>query len=482
MPVDREAVRSNAKYLRHVRPIDPTEIASYVPGNPDPRVIRQVLREEAVDLGIGERPDGTFVPVPAEAVDLAFDGVTALPDRYESLVTDLLVEQYGPEWHRGERGEAIRERIHRLKDEYYRQHPVEYDLDVALAYAIYHLPTTYAATQYVLADLGADGLVPRRLRVLDVGAGVGAPALGLHDLVLGEPNRGAAESDSHPQARTAPPAVIEYHAVEPSAASTVLERALSHSGRNFQYTIHEETAESFDPPGAFDILLFSKVLSELDDPVAVTHSYLDSLSEDGTLVAIAPADRNTSLTLRRVERQLEERGTTIYGPTVRLWPGERPTDEGWSFDERDPIELPSFQAQLSDGAERPAALRHTDVRFSYVFARTDGRRRYDVDLSGAAVAKMAAMESHVSNRVDVVGAKLSQNLADEGHPLYKVSDGSESVGHFAVLVRETSLNRPLREAEYGDLLSFEGVLVLWNDDERAYNLVVDEETVVDPLG
>jgi hypothetical protein len=31
------------------------------------------------------------------------------------------------------------------------------------------------------------------------------------------------------------------------------------------------------------------------------------------------------------------------------------------------------------------------------------------------------------------------------------------------------------------LLRFENVLVLWNDDEGAYNLVVDGETVVDRL-
>ncbi|MFB6154236.1 MAG: small ribosomal subunit Rsm22 family protein [Halodesulfurarchaeum sp.] len=482
MPVDREAIRSNAKYLRQVRPIDPVEIVDYVPGNPDPRAVREVLRQEAVDLGLGEREDGTFVPISSNPLDLDFDGVSALPEQYESLVEDLLVEQYGPEWDHGAVGEAIRERIRKLKAEYYRQDPVAYDLDVALAYAIYHLPTTYASAQYVLADLATDRLLPRRLRVLDVGAGVGGPALGLHDLVLRETTRSSGGSLQSSDDSDSPRAVVEYHAVEPSAATTVLERALSLTDRNFHYSVHETTAETFDPPGEFDIVLFSNVLSELEDPVAMAHAYLESLSADGTLVGIAPADRNTSLTLRRVERALEERDATVYGPTVRLWPGERPTDVGWSFEERDPIEPPSFQERLSRGVKRPSTLRNTTVRFSYTFLRTDGRRRYEVDLSDAPVAKMAEMDSHVSNRVDLVGAKLSGDLADDGHPLFKLSDGSESVGHFAVLVRETSLNRSLREAAYGDLLSLEGTLVLWNDDEGAYNLVVDEETVVEPLG
>ena len=34
-------------------------------------------------------------------------------------------------------------------------------------------------------------------------------------------------------------------------------------------------------------------------------------------------------------------------------------------------------------------------------------------------------------------------------------------------------------ADYGDVLAFENVLCLWNDDEEAYNLVVNGESVVD---
>ena len=93
---------------------------------------------------------------------------------------------------------------------------------------------------------------------------------------------------------------------------------------------------------------------------------------------------------------------------------------------------------------------------------------------------MAESEEHVSNRVDLVAAKLSHSLS-EGNPLFKVSDGSESADHYAVVTRETGLNRALTTAGYGDLLAFENVLVLWNDDEDAYNLVVDDETIVDRL-
>ncbi len=56
--------------------------------------------------------------------------------------------------------------------------------------------------KYVLADLAADGLLPSQLRVLDVGAGVGGPAVALRDLLPDD-------------------ALLDYHAVEPSAAADV---------------------------------------------------------------------------------------------------------------------------------------------------------------------------------------------------------------------------------------------------------------------
>ncbi|PSQ44665.1 SAM-dependent methyltransferase [Halobacteriales archaeon SW_7_68_16] len=466
----REQVRSNAKYLGNVRPIDPEEVSDYVEGRPHPAAVRQVLRESAVDLGLVEREDGTFEPVEDGPVTVEFERPSVFPESYARVLEDRLVEQYGAGWPTSESGRRIRERVRALKSDYLRGESVEYDAETALAYALYHLPGYYAVGQYVLADLLEDGLLGRDLRVLDVGAGVGGPALGLADLLPAD-------------------ALVDYHAVEPSAAADVLEQLLAETGRNVHTTVHRTTAEAFDQtdgPGAFDLVLFANVLSELDDPAAVVRRYADALAPDGTVAAVAPADRNTAIGLRDVERAVSDEGPyTVYAPTVRLWPGESPSDRCWSFDVKPDIEVPGFQRRLDEAAAEdgeghdPGEFVNVDVQYAYGLLRLDGRRRYEFELDAGHVARLADAADHVTNRVDCYAAKLSHDLSDGGNPLYRIGDGSQHEDHFAVLTRETTLNDSLRTADYGDVLGFENVLVLWNDDEGAYNLVVDAETLVD---
>jgi hypothetical protein len=230
------------------------------------------------------------------------------------------------------------------------------------------------------------------------------------------------------------------------------------------------------------VVVFENVLCELDDAVAVVERYVESLAPDGSLGLVAPADLETSTGLRRVERALVDRradGLTVYSPTVRLWPGHGPADRGWSFDVRPDLEVPGFQRRLDEAGGGTGEFVNADVQFSHAVLRRDGARRIEFEPDPGRFARFADAEAHVTRRVDCVAVKLSHDLADGDNPLFKVGDGSEQVDHYAVLTKETSLNRDLREAAYGDLLVFESVLVLWNDDEGAYNLVVDGETVVD---
>ena len=472
----RQAVVDNAKYLRQVRPLDPEEICEYVEGQPHPTAVARTLREEAPVLSLVEREDGTFVPAPEGAAEASLGTVGSFPERHGHVLEDMLVAEYGPGWPDGESGDRLRARIREIKDSYLRREAVEYDDQTALCYALYHLPAYYATAQYVLGDLIADGLVPASPTVLDVGAGVGGPALGVAD-------------------RFPEDSLVTYDAVEPSAAAGVLDRFLAETGRNVHATVHRTTAETFEPDRRYDVVLFSNVLNELADPGTVVERYADALADGGSIVALEPADRNTATGLRAVERTVErEAGLTVYEPTVRLWPGETPTSECWSFTTRPDLVVPAFQRRLDEGERSSpieAATRergdgefvNVDVQYAYGVWRLESETRVGYRPDASRVAKMADAEAYVTRRVNLAAIKLSENLADaDANPLYLLGDGSQRTDHFAVHTGPSALNESLSRAGYGEALRFENALVLWNDDEGAYNVVVGEETVVDRVG
>jgi hypothetical protein len=121
---------------------------------------------------------------------------------------------------------------------------------------------------------------------------------------------------------------------------------------------------------------------------------------------------------------------------------------------------------------------NTDLKYAYAVLRTDGRRRRALTADRGRYARLADSADHVTDRVDLLVVKLSPDIG-EGNPLFRVGDGSQSVDHYAVRAEASALNRALVDAPYGAVLSVENGLVLWNDDEAAYNVVIDGETVVD---
>jgi len=111
--------------------------------------------------------------------------------------------------------------------------------------------------------------------------------------------------------------------------------------------------------------------------------------------------------------------------------------------------------------------------------RTDGAERIGYTPDRSRVAPLADAEDLLTDRIDLVAIKLSHDLSDGGNPLFVLTDGSERERVFAVLTNESLLTRDLLDTPYGGLLDIENALVLWNDDEGAFNLVIDDEAVVD---
>lgn len=460
-PLESEVIDA-ARYLRSVRPIDPVALVDYTTVDTSEARVRSILRAHAPALALIERRDGRFVPVPDGAVRATPGPLERLPPAVDRFLDDRLETRLGPDWATGDGGDRLRERVRDLKARYLAGGPVEYDALDADAYLAYHFPRSYAATWYTLAEVIDAGLLPRSLRVLDVGAGVGAHLAAI-------------------DAVTPEDALVEYVAVEPSPLAEHLE-AVSASlvGRNTHVTIHRTPVESADVGRDVDVALLGNVLSELSEPVAVARRVLERVAADGSWVAIAPADPRTSRQLRAVERALEP-AAGVFSPTIRLWPDRRPTDACWSFVERPPLATPRVQERLRAGRDDGDAFVNASVRYSYSIMRPDGVRRFDVTGREARELPLGRARGAIGERVAALVVKLSGDLAAAGNPVYRVGDGSQTEPCFATHVAPTGRTEALETAPYGAVLRLARALVLWNDDEGAINLVVDDETAVDQI-
>ena len=455
----RQEILSNVKYLQNIRPIDPKEIGEYISESPGVESIRAEIRKNAFRLGLIERVDGKFIPVSVDPIDPRAIEVQEIPKRHAARLEDILRERYGIEWQLDESGKIIRERIKEIKKNYYEGKGVKYDEENSLAYAIYHLPGYYAAIQYILNKISENGLLKRRLRILDVGAGVGGPALGI--------------SDYMPEN-----ALIEYNVVEPSEAVDILQILMQDRGPNIHLNIHQNTAEKFEPKGVYDIILFANVLSELENPISVANKYSKFVSEMGSMVLVAPADKNTAIELRKVERALSS-NMNIYGPTIRLWPGHSPSGEGWSFEVMPDIEIPSFQDKIAQGSQRRGEFLNIDVQVAYSILRWDSQTLFRHSKDTSRCIMLSEVGTCVGKRTNVIAVKLSQNLSEGKNALFLIGDGSEKIDNYAVIVKETPQNRIISEIDYGEIILIKDALVLWNDDEASYNLIVDKETIIE---
>lgn len=466
------SIIDTARYLRNVRPLDPAEMVEYV--SESEAQIRTILREHAVSLAIRERDDGRFVPAADDPPTPEMAGIDRLPASIERRVSELLVAEFGVDWYHGESGDALRETIRSFKSAYFAGDRVEYDRTAALGYTIYHLPGTFAKIQYALATLGNAGLLPPTLRVLEVGPGVGGSALGLAAYL--QPGR-----------------PIAYRGIEPSdAAADICEQLLDESDPNIHWEVDRMPIESAALDGTYDLIVVANALNEMQAPGKVIIRLASVLADNGSIVAISPADERTSRSLRATEREAVTAHDTldVYAPTMRLWPDRQPQDRCWSFDVRDPLVAPSFQRKLDEGRRRHDSARdpatgefvNVAVQYAYSILRTDGQRRIAFRPSRSRFAPLDETDDHVGERMHLAVVKLSHSLSEEeAHPLYVIGDGSQRTEHFAVHTRNTSLNRALEAADYGAVLLIENGLVLWNADESAYNVIVDGETVVDAI-
>ncbi len=245
----------------------------------------------------------------------------------------------------------------------------------------FFLPRDLAKIGGPLAELHRAGALPvaardgtRPVRVLDLGAGLGATSLGAATALrtLGLAARG-----------------LEVEAVDDDARALSLLAALARETRPggllaqvavpTEVRVHERdlTRDETLPAGRFDLVLVGFALNEffagLPAPEAVARraawlaQVAERLTDDGALVVLEPALRDTSRALQAVRDALAARAAPPFVAAPCLRTGPCPMLAG----ERDwchaslPLALPGPLADLARGA----GLRFEGLRYAYLVLR-----------------------------------------------------------------------------------------------------------------
>jgi hypothetical protein len=270
------------------------------------------------------------------------------------------------------------------------------------------VPKGAAAVRELLATrtLPAGGT----LRVLDLGAGLGAMTWGLaraREAAGGGVDLDATWVDTDDDALDLGSRIVAARGASPGLRTRFMRVGVDALARS-------------SPEGhPFDVILLGHVLSELDvgaqatvrvdRHVALIRGLMERwLAGSGSLVIVEPALRDRTRHLHRVRDSLASQGTVVFAPCLHGAHCPALADErDWCHEDL-PVDLPAWLRPVA----RAAGLRHEGLTFSYLVLRKDGRT-----LAGALVpAPGGALERVVSNPMKSKG-KLEMQLcgAFTGH-------------------------------------------------------------------
>jgi ribosomal protein RSM22 (predicted rRNA methylase) len=250
----------------------------------------------------------------------------------------------------------------------------------------------------------------RALRVVDLGAGLGAMTWGVARALVADATArrtsAAADGADPPAPLRIDALLVDDDAEVLVAAEAIAREATARLGADAPALTVRSRVQKLAPGMALpeaDVVILGQVLSELDvgvEPLAraARHAALIAdllervVAPDGSLVIIEPALRDRTRHLHAVHDALVAAGRTVFAPCLHAGACPMLTTEGDWCHEDLAVDLPPWVAPLA----RAAGLRWQGLTFSHLVLRRDGRRLVDEARPPIALTPSAA---HVHLRV-----------------------------------------------------------------------------------
>ena len=425
-----------------------------------------------------------YLPGPEEEKRFsAFIAARTLPPALERAVEEYITRKVGKEWDDPVILDRLRKAIVAQKDDYWKpvqkrslQYTKAYSV---LGYLAYHFPVYFVQTEHLLAMLARDGLLKKSMTILDIGTGPGVVPLAIADFWS---RLDGAKADVYSVERS------EEHI---EAFLFLRDRFVPKGGNvSVKPPVRADITASgiVKIPRHADLIVFSNVLNELSDKspdqrADLVMRHADRLAPDGTILIVEPAEERVSTQLRVLSLALKKRGLTIHSPCSYIWDTNCTPDRCWSFVSA-PCIRPTRIMETLAACNEPFRYVNTDIKYSYVVLRKDRNTRetYRVP-AGSRVLRLSQIHRHVDKRINLIAAKMSENLGDAKNLMYRLCDGTADTPVFAVIpaFHVTAENEDIVSAPYGTILELRGVLVRHNPKHDAYNVLVSRNSGIDPV-
>lgn len=407
-----------------------------------------------------------------------------LPPALGQAIEQYITNKVGRAWNDPAILERIRKAIIGQKNDYWKpvqQRSLQYTKAYSvLGYLTYHFPVYFMQTEHLLAMLAREGLLKKSMAILDAGTGPGVVPFAIADFWS---RLDGAKADVYSVERS------EEHI---EAFLYLRDRFVPKGGRVSIKSPVKEDIAVFDPakvPRALDLILFSNILNELFEGdinrrADLVMKYADRLHPEGTILIVEPAEEVTSTQLRRLSLALRKRGLTIHSPCSFIHGTNCTPDRCWSFVTEQNIRPTRIMENLAACSE-PYRYMNTDIKYSYTVIRKDGRIKEPYHLPpGSRALRLSQIHRYLDTRVDIIAAKMSENLGDGKTVVFRICDGSAEKPVFAVIpaYHVTTENKILIAAPYGAVLELQDVLVRYNKNHDAYNLLVNRNSKIGAPG
>jgi len=413
----------------------------------------------------------------------SFLATRRIPEPLERAIEQYISKKVGKDWNDPVILERLRRAIVTQKSDYWKpthQRSLQYTRAYSvLGYLAYHFPVYYLQTEHLLTMLARDGLLKNSMTVLDAGTGPGVVPLAIADFY------------SRLDAATATVYSVERSEEHIEAFMFLRDQCTqkgAHASIKPPVRADLTTLDPAQIPQQVDLMIFSNVLNEisdvsLDQRADLVMKFVERLSPDGTILIVEPAEEETSTQLRMLSLALKKRGLTIHSPCSFIRGTNCMPDRCWSFVTAPSIR-PTRLMEMLSACDEPFRYINTDIKYSYVVLRKDGKTREQYRVpAGSRVLRLSQLHRHVDKRVNIIAAKMSEDLGDGKTHMFRLCDGSAKKPVYAVVpsYHITPENREIVSAPYGSILELQNVLVRHNPKHDAVNLLVNRNTRIIPV-